>query len=214
MRILVLGYGTGDATIAWTAHGHTVVGVDWKTMASINGNYFKEETWEKIYRFGPYDWVWFAPDCAQFSLAGSLSWDRNYQPTSDKARTEYEGVKFVIGKIKELNPSYGWMMENPRAMMRKMDFVQDLHRVTVSYCQYGDSRMKPTDLFGVIPYTFDARFCFNGASCHDSAPRGSKTGTQGLNRVDAGRMPYQLSKEIMEAVIESKGRTFPTLGEF
>ena len=70
MRILVLGYGTGDATIAWTAHGHTVVGVDWKTMASINGNYFKEETWEKIYRFGPYDWVWFAPDCAQFSLAG------------------------------------------------------------------------------------------------------------------------------------------------
>lgn len=214
MRILVLGYGTGDATIAWKAHGHEVVGVDWQSIATINGDFYKEETWELIHQRGPYDWVWFAPDCAQFSLAGSLSWDENYQPTSDKAKAQYEGVRYVIEKIKALNPPYGWMMENPRAMMRKMDFVKGLHRVTVSYCQYGDNRMKPTDFFGVIPYTFDARICFNGSNCHESAPRGSKTGTQALSRKDAGRMPYQLSKEIMEAVIESKGQTFPILGDF
>ena len=61
-----------------------------------------------------------------------------------------------------------------------MDFMQGLPRYTVTYCQYGDKRMKPTDIW--TNHT-DPNFkppCKNGAPCHEKAPRGSSTGTQGL----------------------------------
>jgi hypothetical protein len=71
-------------------------------------------------------------------------------------------------------------MENPRGMLRKLEVVKDLPRYTVTYCQYGDTRMKPTDLWGVVPKWSPRPTCKNGDTCHVSAPRGSRTGTQGL----------------------------------
>lgn len=65
--------------------------------------------------------------------------------------------------------------------MRKMDFMSGLPRYTVTYCQYGDTRMKPTDIWTNHP---DPKFkppCHNGDPCHVAAPRGAKTGTQGLS---------------------------------
>tara|TARA_R110002110_G_scaffold12951_2_gene61902 strand:- start:13 stop:660 length:648 start_codon:yes stop_codon:yes gene_type:complete len=213
-KVLDLGYGSGSATIAWKSHGHEVVGVDWATNATIQGDFTTPEVWERIRQSGPYDFVWFAPDCSIFSMAGSLPWDENYNPTSERARDEVSGIVWVLQQIHSMNPRYGWMMENPRAMMRKMAFVKRLHRVTVSYCQYGDSRMKPTDFFGHIPGSFRPRICVYGASCHDAAPRGSRSGTQSMTKEEAGKMPYRLSKEIMDAVLESKGETYPRLEDF
>ena len=61
---------------------------------------------------------------------------------------------------------------------------------TVTYCQYGARAMKPTDIF---TNASDPRFCppcRNGAPCHESAPRGSKSGTQGLaNARERGASP-------------------------
>ena len=51
-----------------------------------------------------------------------------------------------MGLIKELDPTY-YFIENPRGKMRKMDCLQEFPRYTVTYCQYGDIRMKPTDLW-------------------------------------------------------------------
>ena len=73
-------------------------------------------------------------------------------------------------------------------MLRKMPFMQGLPRVTIWYCQYGDDRAKPTDIWS--NHIYDPMFnpngwkprpeCWNGREdCHESAPRGSKTGTQG-----------------------------------
>lgn len=61
-----------------------------------------------------------------------------------------------------------------------MSFMQGLPRYTVTYCQYGDTRMKPTDIW---TNHLDPKFkpmCKNGDPCHTSAPRGARTGTQGL----------------------------------
>jgi hypothetical protein len=148
-----------------------------------------------------------------------MRWDKNFEPrtfepVSERAKREVEGIKFVIEKIKERNPRLGWVMENPRALMRKMDFVQDLDRATVSYCQYGDSRMKPTDLFGEIPWLFEPKLCKNGDRCHVAAPRGSTTGTQGMSKTDAGRIPFELSFRIREACIKSFENPMVTLEEF
>lgn len=61
-----------------------------------------------------------------------------------------------------------------------MRFMQGLPRYTVTYCQYGDSRQKPTDIWTNHPEPNFKPPCKSGAPCHISAPRGSKTGTQGL----------------------------------
>ncbi len=85
----------------------------------------------------------------------------------------------VLALIRELKPKY-WFIENPRGGMRKMTWMQGLPRYTVTYCQYGDNRMKPTDIWTNHPAPRFRPMCKNGDPCHESAPRGSKTGTQGL----------------------------------
>tara|TARA_Y100001963_G_scaffold153992_1_gene241862 strand:- start:51 stop:755 length:705 start_codon:yes stop_codon:yes gene_type:complete len=226
-KVLDLGCRTGSAIASWRAAGDVVVGVDWEEFGQqICGDFTKEETWEIIDNVTPvwedeakpYDFIWFSPDCSIFSMA-NMRWDKNFEPgtfepVSERAILEVEGIKFVIEKIKERNPRFGWVMENPRALMRKMDFVQDLDRATVSYCQYGDSRMKPTDLFGDIPWLFEPKLCKNGDPCHISAPRGSRSGTQGMPKTEAGMIPFELSFRLREAAICSFHTKLMTLRDF
>jgi len=216
MNVLDIGYGTGSATVAFRAHGHRVVGVDWEHEATICGDWTDENTWAEIDCHGPYDFVWFSPDCSIFSMA-NMRWEPNIRdgvPISERAIREVEGIKLVLHKIERMRPKYGFIMENPRALMRTMDFVKNLHRVTVTYCQYGDTRQKPTDLFGHIPATFRPKECRRGHRCHTPAPRGSRDSTQGMDTKEAGMIPYGLSLAIYKAIIESQGKTYPTLGDF
>ncbi len=229
-KVLDLGCRTGSAVDAWQRAGHTVVGVDWEDFGQqIIGDYTKEETWELIDsvteiwsdEVNPYDWIHFSPDCSIFSMAG-MGGETHFEkkngrfvPVSERAIRETDGIKFVLQKIKERKPRLGWVMENPDALMQKMDFVQDLHRVRVTYCQYDNQRrQKPTHFFGQIPYYFVPRNCRRGARCHDRTPRGSRTGTQGLSKTEAGMIPYALSRDLMYSAIRSQGRSIPTLEEW
>jgi len=76
--------------------------------------------------------------------------------------------------------------------------MQDFKRFTVTYCQYGDTRQKPTDIWT----NFDWKpkpMCKPKATCHISAPRGSRTGTQGLkNAKERSVIPPNLFREIFE----------------
>ena len=66
-------------------------------------------------------------------------------------------------------------------------------------CQYGDDRMKPTDLWTNHPNPKFKPPCKNGDPCHTPAPRGAKTGTQGLaNKVEKARIPQQLCEHIVD----------------
>ena len=80
-----------------------------------------------------------------------------------------------------------------------MGFVKGLPRYTITYCQYGDTRQKPTDIWTNHK---DPQFkppCKPGAPCHQPAPRGSKTGTQGLkNKVERARIPQELCEHVVE----------------
>jgi hypothetical protein len=61
--------------------------------------------------------------------------------------------------------------------------------------------MKPTDLWGYIPKWTPRQPCKNGMPCHIAAPRGSKTGTQGLKgSKERSMVPYELGKEILESI--------------
>jgi hypothetical protein len=108
----------------------------------------------------------------------------------------------TIWIMSNLQPKY-YFIENPRGLMRKMGAVQHLPRYTVSYCQYGDTRMKPTDIWTNLK--FDAKLCKNGATCHEAAPRGSRTGTQGLkNNHERSKIPNLLCKEIIETILQKE----------
>lgn len=79
-----------------------------------------------------------------------------------------------------------------------MDFMKDLPRFTVTYCSYGDERMKPTDIWTNHPNPDFKSICKNGNPCHVPAPRGSKTGTQGRkDKVNRSLIPEELCNHIV-----------------
>ena len=72
------------------------------------------------------------------------------------------------------------------------------YRNTVTYCQYGDTRMKPTDIWSNTQWV-SKPICKNGAPCHVRAPRGAKTGTQGLDgAIERSRIPKQFCEAIVK----------------
>lgn len=152
------------------------------------------------------DFIWASPPCKAFSVASiGHHWEKKYDeyiPQTDFAEKSIDLVKHTIDLIEEINPDY-WFMENPRAMMRKIlrEELDMWPEGTVTYCQYGDNRMKPTDLWGNHPESFVYKSCSNGADCHDAAPRGSRTGTQGMSSDTVrGMIPYGLSKAVFDSV--------------
>jgi len=155
--------------------------------------------------FNP-DIIWASPPCTTFSIAScSHHWNAPdefniREPKSEAAETGLLLLEQTVWLINELQPKY-YVIENPRGLMRKMGAVEYLTRYTVTYCQYGDSRMKPTDIWTNADWT-PRPMCKNGMSCHESAPRGSKTGTQGLKGAyERSKVPYELCKELLEVMI-------------
>lgn len=188
MKVLELFAGTRSVSKAFEARGHEVFSIEWDRSFPDIDLYADvgEITAEDIIKsFGRPDVIWASPDCTTYSVA-AISKHRtkgketgNLYPISEYASFCDRVNAHVISLIQELNPQY-WFIENPRGGLRKMDFMRGLPRYTVTYCQYGDIRMKPTDIWTNHP---DPQFkppCHYGDPCHVPAPRGSRTGTQGL----------------------------------
>jgi len=75
--------------------------------------------------------------------------------------------------------------------------IKDYERHTVTYCQYGDTRMKPTDIWTNCKEWKSKSPCKNGSPCHVAAPRGSRTGTQGIKGAkNRGIIPPEIFHEI------------------
>lgn len=187
MKVLELFAGTRSIGKAFEAKGHEVFSIDWdRRFDKINLHTdISELQADRILReFGQPDVIWASPDCTSYSVAaisthrrqdadGSLTAISDYAKFCDKTN------RHVLELIAELNPKV-YFIENPRGGLRKMDFMRGLPRYTVTYCQYGDTRQKPTDIWTNHPEPNFKPACKPGASCHSAAPRGSKTGTQAL----------------------------------
>ena len=139
-----------------------------------------------------------SPPCNCFSVASiGKYWTGGkhaYIPKNDKAKQAIDLLKYTLKLIETLRPVY-WVVENPVGMMRTLPFMQPLHHRVITQCQYGERRMKPTDLWGHFPPGFSARRCRNGDKCHDKAPRGShKAGIQSIKSPELkSKIPYKLA---------------------
>ena len=199
--------GTGSSTQAFKDAGHSVITFEMDTQfeATEHVDIFDLTVEELIERYGRPDFIWASPPCTAFSVASIghhwIKGGRNPEPRTPEALASQELVGHIIKLIKEISPTKGWLIENPRGMLRKLPVVEGFERRTVTYCTYGDSRMKPTDLWGEVKGWTPRTPCKNGQGCHEAAPRGSMTGTQGLKGAkDRSRVPYDLGHEILEAL--------------
>ena len=156
------------------------------------------------------DFIWASPPCEAFSVASiGHHWSGGkcaYVPKTLAAEVSQEYVRHTINLIKCLNPR-GWVIENPRGVLRKLPCVAGLPRTTVCYCRYADPQgvlrpsMKPTDLWNNVPNWIPRPMCRNGYSDHCRAPRGAKTGIQGIKgAAERAVVPWDLWEEILEAM--------------
>lgn len=144
------------------------------------------------------DFLWASPPCECFSVASiGKYWNTDHTPKNKKSADALKLLIKLVDIIDKAKPKV-FMIENPRGKMRKMSCLQRYIRHTVTYCQYGDTRMKPTDLWSNKLFELKPP-CKNGASCHVSAPRGSATGTQGIKGyLNRSKVPEQLCFDILQ----------------
>jgi hypothetical protein len=209
MRVLELFAGSRSIGKEAEKLGCEVFSVDIKQFGGISIIKDIEFLTIKDLPFIP-DIGWGSPMCTTYSIA-AISHHRDM----GKPKTEFaaKSDRIILNVLKlyndilKINPDFKWFLENPRGYLRKMPFMAGIPKTTVWYCKYGDNRAKPTDIWSNhIRSIFKTDgwqqrpICFNGnTKCHhESAPRGSKTGTQGLkNNHERSKIPSDLCKDII-----------------
>lgn len=179
-----------------------VFSVDWHPYENIDLIIDIGSLTKKDIPFIP-DIIWASPDCTTYTIAAISHHRDGIKPKSSYAKKcDLVNIHFIslINEWLIENPNMIFFIENPRGMLRKMPFMQQFKRHTVWYCQYGDERAKPTDIWTNSINWIPRPQCKNGnKNCHHQpSPRGSKTGTQGKkNSYERSKIPLELCYEIL-----------------
>jgi len=152
------------------------------------------------------DVIWASPPCTSYSIA-AISHHRNGSQAKSEFAKKSDRVILNMLKLIAAFPQAIYYIENPVGMLRKMPFMKCIPRATVTYCQYGDNRQKPTDIWSnnihslFVPNGWQPKpKCKRGASCHVAAPRSCSTGTQSLKSAyEKSIIPEQLCRDILAA---------------
>lgn len=202
MKVLELFSGTASISAQFSKRGFITLTLDNNPIhnADITENIFNIKKLPK----GVFKVIWASPPCTAFTVSTiGKNWFKDHKPKTEKAREGLRILEHTIKLIAMAKPKF-WFIENPRGKMRRVIEpilrkygLTKYKRVTVTYCQYGDKRMKPTDIWTNLIYWVPRPICRNGDICHERAPRGSNKGTQGLkNSIDRAKIPEELGAEI------------------
>lgn len=208
MIILELFCGTKSISKSFAGEGHEcfTVDVDPSFNPSLATDILNLTPEMLPPKFQHPDVIWASPPCTTFSVASmGHHWTGGkgaYVPRTEEAKIGLQLMRKTVGLITLMKPRI-WFIENPRGLMRKLIGIPEDLRHTVTYCQYGDKRMKPTDIWTNCGTWTPKPMCKNRAPCHEAAPRGAKTGTQGLKGAkERSRIPVALCDEIVKAAEE------------
>lgn len=152
------------------------------------------------------DIIWASPPCTGFSVASiSHHWQGGKGAHIPRTSTAALGMALALRTqeiIRACKPAV-WFMENPIGMLGVQKFMAPMGTPRrVHYCQYGDTRQKPTHIWTNCTTWTSRPPCAKGAPCHEAAPRGSKTGTQGRgNAHERAKIPHELCIEVINAAI-------------
>ena len=202
MKLLELFAGSRSVGNAADKLGFDVFSVDWTPYEKINLAIDIQQLQRDDVPFTP-DIIWASPDCTTYTIAAISTHRNGVQPKSEYAKKcDVVNMHFIelIKQWEVINPNMVFFIENPRGMLRKMPFMQEFKRHTIWYCQYGDDRAKPTDIWTNSKTWTPRAMCHNGnKNCHHQpAPRGSKTGTQGKKgSYERSKIPNELCVEIL-----------------
>ena len=198
--------GTGSATKAFEDKGHKVIKVELdEYFEADERDILKLTADELISKYGRPDFIWASPPCQKFSVASLWKyWAKSPNGPVPKHPSVYEAIELIkhtLKLIEDLQPK-GWVLENPRGMLRKHEFMAKYPRTTITYCQYGDTRMKPTDVWGEVEGWVSRPMCRPMANCHESSPAGTNAGGTGKLRNARLRsmIPYELGNELCDAL--------------
>lgn len=216
MKVLDLFAGLKGWSQPFANRGHEVKTLDY--LEKFNCDYtvdILKWDWNEL----PWvpDIICASPPCEKFSTMGfQYGWfDQFYnkeekrwltKPMTPEAEHAMSLVNRAVQIIDHFKPRW-FVIENPRALLRQVDIIP-YPRQTVWYCHYGEQRAKPTDLWGQFPESLTlSPPCHNrrnhpeGCCCydHNAAPRGSRTGTQGMDRFESAKIPYPLALAFCEA---------------
>ena len=176
---------------------------DWEQYGAID---YVADILEFDYNKIPYDVdvIWASPPCTTFSVASiGHHWTKHRVPKTKEAEIGLEILNKTLKIIESVDPKF-WVIENPRGMMRKVPVMDKYNHYlqTPWYCQYGETRAKPTDIWSNIKWV--PRSCKNGnPNCHhERAPRGSRTGTQGIKGAHLRSVvPRELCEDICQSIL-------------
>ena len=205
MKVLELFAGSRSFSKVAEEFGYKTYTTDIEPFDKINQvcNIFDFNIDKMLDEFGSPDIIWASPPCTYFSVSSiGHHWNKNHTPKTKEAVLGVKIVEETNWIIKMLEPKYLYI-ENPRGKLRKLYVInkEPYFRKTVTYCSYGEDRMKPTDIWTNNFNWNPIQICFNGnRDCHHQpAPRGSRTGTQGMaNAYEKSKVPYKLCKEILD----------------
>ena len=206
MKVLELFSGTECLSNAFRAKGHECFTIDWneKFPSSLHIDIMDVTPEMILEKFGQPDVIWAAFDCTTFSLA-AISKHRtknkktgNLDPISDYAKYCDMVNQHTLELIRALKPKY-YFIENPVGGLCSMDYMQGIPRYMITYCKYGFPYQKRTHIFTNHPNPYFIPPCKPGDKCHEAAPRGSRSGLQGVKGKALRSMyPPKLCEHIVE----------------
>lgn len=114
---------------------------------------------------------------------------------SEEKKLESFSKTEIIQAIRYLSKYYSFQRGLEKSVIDK---IEDIKREK-SFNTAQKKWQKPTDIWTNHPMPNFKPTCERGAKCHVSAPRGAKTGTQGLaNRIEKARIPTELCEHIVD----------------
>jgi hypothetical protein len=174
-----------------------------------------------ISEFGEPNIVWASPVCSAWSKTGWFHyWDTDIYALTKQFIAKREFANESIEMVRKTIEIFSWFpnaifyMENPDAMLQMHPVVKyfkvygvPVKKHLITYCRYGDTLRKPTNIWTNNFDWHPLPICNNGDRCRVRSPRCTQTGILSKkNSYERSRIPDKLCNEVLESAILSLNR--------